>query len=168
MRFRPRNPQSQARTHPHALTTMVEVERAVLQAGEVRSAGPLWPCTAGSRALWWLMRRERAREYCAGFALILALALKCYSRYSLQAKPNSVLASEVHLGPSPVNFMSTKAPYEPPDDSVFLSHAPTQSCKLMHVNYISRHGSRHSNKLESTHALINELAVAGWVHFILM
>ena len=113
-----------------------------------------WPMeqTAWAKMRWWGFRCD------AIVILISALLRHAWD----EPKSVSLLTPEASAGPFPRNFMTTKQPYTPPEDSLFSSpHSPPSNCKLVHVNYLSRHGSRHSNKLNSTQDLIDALEAAG-------
>ena len=58
----------------------------------------------------------------------------------------------------PFEFLSSKTPYTSSTLSMYHSNAlDSDRCELAHVQYISRHGSRHTNKLK------NEKAVIQWL-----
>lgn len=65
------------------------------------------------------------------------------------------------VGPLPIAFLTTKAPYAPDLPGMYTK---TFNGTLVHVNYLSRHGTRHANKLDTTLALISALASAGAWH----
>jgi hypothetical protein len=73
----------------------------------------------------------------------------------------SALGVAATHGPLPRSFFTTKTPYNPPQNSVFYDHSLNDKCELTHVNFVSRHGSRHLNKLTSSLSLAAKLAEAG-------
>lgn len=83
--------------------------------------------------------------------LSIALSLLLTTLFVLAPSPLPLLAR-------PFAFSSTKTPYKPPVDSLFLSDASLfPHCELVHVNYLSRHGTRHSNKQKDAIAALAEL-----------
>ena len=60
---------------------------------------------------------------------------------------------------APVLFLSSKTPYYP--QQMWSSYeALPKHCSLVHVNHLSRHGSRHSTKLKAPLHLYDALAEA--------
>lgn len=96
------------------------------------------------------------------FRVVIAVALAGVAfRWLVDPVGPLVRVRPTPLEPAPVQFLSTKTPYSPPADSVFFNESVHGACQLAHVNYLSRHGSRHSNKLDSTAALVAALQAAG-------
>ena len=97
-----------------------------------------------------------------GAMLLVALVLLV----TLPPVPKSeTLKLATTRGPLPIAFLSSKTPYSPPPNSVFHQTAPlADRCEVAHVQYLSRHGSRHSNKLTKEKAVLSVLRSAGvWV-----
>lgn len=64
---------------------------------------------------------------------------------------------EVEL--SPALFLSSKTPYYPQQHYSTYESVPAH-CRLVHVNHLGRHGSRHSTKLKSSLHLYDALTEA--------
>ena len=60
---------------------------------------------------------------------------------------------------SPAMFLSSKTPYYPQQHYSTYEAVP-QHCKLVHINHLGRHGSRHSTKLKAPLHLYDTLADA--------
>lgn len=150
---------------PNEPSDLCGEERGCMGAGTSprrRIRGPLEPATRTStrqndRALMGKAHMWATRTI---FALFIgALAFFTYQR------PNDVVSNGVQslppTGQRVVEFLTTKTPYDEPVAGAYTGHVKPEECELVHVNYLARHGSRHSNKLDSTRFVIDEFRKAG-------
>jgi hypothetical protein len=87
---------------------------------------------------------------------MLRLVVFAFACLSAGAAPKEA-PSSVDL--TPAMFLSGKTPYYPQQHYTTYEEMPAH-CKLVHINHLARHGSRHITKLKAPLALYSTLAEA--------
>jgi hypothetical protein len=70
-----------------------------------------------------------------------------------------LLSTANSISLTPAMFLSSKTPYYPQQQYSTYEAMPPH-CKLVHINHMARHGSRHSTKLKGAVDLLDTLSAA--------
>lgn len=97
----------------------------------------------------WAVLTARIGSWRAASLLLLACLVV--------ANNNNNNTKPINLSPS--MFLSSKTPYFPQQHYTTYEAMPSH-CKLVHINHLGRHGSRHSTKLKASLHLYDALAEA--------